>query len=449
MSICPGLSGDLTAVPYRFFLGTLPGLYVEKRILRQLQAVFPWYALRKRIREQNNEFIELDLGGCDPELILRYAHVHYSRRQVHDELIERQLTILETGKLINLSDASLLKCLTDCNALILRRLDYELHQLQKAKRACNVAHRRELNPDDILEPHDHLCMMRVVEEDVCGVSDAEMKACAYLPFGLVERKAQEFIRTLGGDHSDNKEGDYILGKKDQKLLQRLIPADYAKVGCVKKLRPVDVTTYYRFAGERLNRFHPIDQYFKRCLYGHVCRKVATHPPYLRSISMYWARYSGLDAHSSLTTMSPELAEAVCTQQLLFPALKFHSQFLYSSPDLVRQMWRTGNVVPLMKLYPLLGAAAAEDLAAGMVVEAEWARLSPMSESMPLQEGVLHTLREAIEQASDWYISNRDALWKRVQEGVNVICPPLSEKEKELVQVDGYDMRAVASISSSL
>ncbi|CCW61558.1 unnamed protein product [Phytomonas sp. EM1] len=446
MSICPGICGELAVAPYRLFLGTLPELSVEKRFLRQFHAVFPWYALRKRVREQSNEFIEIDLAACDPELILRYAHVYYSRRQVQDELIEKQMTTLETGRPINLADASLLECLTGCDALISRRLEYELHQMQKAKRACNVPHRRELNPEDILEPHDYLCMMRVVEEDMCGVKDAEMKARAYLPRGLVECKAHEFIGTLLGDMVPQKEGGCSLDKKDQKLLQRLIPIDYAKVGCVQKLRPVDVTTYYRFVGERLNRFDPIKQYFKRCLYGHVCRKMATHPGYLRSISMYWARHSGLDPVSTLTTMSLELAEAVCVQQSLFPALKFHSQFLYASPDLMRQTWRTGRVIPLMRLYPLLGAAAAEDLAAGMVVEAEWARLSLSSQSAPFQESVLYTMREAIEQASDWYISNLGALLDRVQEGVKVICPPLSEKEKELLQTDEYELSVPATPS---
>lgn len=427
MSVFPGFCGDFAVTPFRVFLGTLPNLAVEERLLRQLQPVFAWYSARKRVKEQANEFVEVDLASCDPELLLRYCHVYYTRRQIFDELIDKQLTVLETGKAPKVANSALLACLNDCNALILPRLQYEQRLLMNAKKACVVPYRRELKPDSPLEPHDALCMMRVVEEDVSGVPDAEMQARAYLPREAVEKRLGELVATLFG--SDAKPA---LDKKDQKLLQRLVPGDYSKVGCTEKWRPVDVTTVHRFIGERLHARVPADQFFRRSLWGHVFRKYATHPGYLSSASLYWARQGGLHPNCPLTTMPIELAEAVCVQQNLFPALKFRAQFLYTSPDIARQMWRTDYVVPLMRLYPALGAPAAEDLAACTLVEAEWAKLALTPETNPMQESVVRAVKQFVEQAGTLYETNHEAVLKRVEESVKLICPPLSEAETEIL-----------------
>lgn len=39
-----------------------------------------------------------------------------------------------------------------------------------------------------------------------------------------------------------------LDKKDIKLITRMIPNDYNKVGVLDKWRPVDVSAYYAFCG---------------------------------------------------------------------------------------------------------------------------------------------------------------------------------------------------------
>lgn len=456
MSIFPGLCGELAATNYRVFLGTLPTLAIEERFLRQVQAVFPWYASRKRVKEQANEFLEIDLASCDPELLLRYTHVYYARRQIYDELVDRQLTLMETGKAARVADTALLNCLAEVNAAVTPRLHYELHALQQAKKGCRVPQRRELNPDAPLEAHDYLCMMRVVEEDAYGVPDAEMQARAYLPRDLLEAKAKELAGLFFAGTSQSGSSSSItsagaalakkraaLDKKDQKLLQRMIPSDYTKVGSVEKLRPVDVTTLYRFTGERLCG-QPADKFFARCLWAHVFRKVATHPAYLQRASLYWARHSGLDRQSASSTMPAELAAAVCAQQTLFPALKFRSQYLYTSPDMARQQWRADHVVPLLRLFPLLGAPAAEDLAAQMVVEGEWAKLGLAPDANLLQDAVLRNVKDMVESMASLYESNVDAVLKRVEEGAKTVCPPLSEQESLTMRgTNGEDVAKAA------
>lgn len=437
MSIFPGLCGDLAASNYRVFLGTLPTLAIEERFLRQVQAVFPWYASRKRVKEQASEFMEIDLASCDPELPLRYTHVYYARRQIYEELMDRQLTLIETGKTAKVADTALLTCLTEVNAAATPRLLYELHTLQQAKLSCQVPRRRELAPEAPLEAHDLLCMMRVVEEDTSAVEDAEMQARAFLPRDLLETRAKElaamfFPATVAAAAAPSSKkggssGGAALDKKDQKLLQRIIPGDYSKVGSIEKLRPVDVTALYRFTGERVCG-QPADKFFARSLWGHVFRKVATHPAYLQRSSLYWARHSGLDPQSAASTMPVDLASVVCGQQALFPALKLRAQYLYTSPDMARQQWRADHVVPLLRLFPLLGAPAAEDLAAQLLVEGEWAKMNLAPDANLLQDSVLRAVKDMVEQMSSLYESNLDAVLKRVEEGGKVLCPPLSEHE---------------------
>lgn len=456
MSILPGLCGDVAATNYRLFLGTLPTLAVEERFLRQVQPVFPWYASRKHVKEQASEFLEVDLASCDPELLLRYTHVYYARRQLYDELVNRQLTLLETGKSAKVADGALLTCLAEVNVSITPRLQYELHLLQQAKRDCQVPQRRELSPDTPLEAHDLLCMMRVVEEDVAGVPDAEMQARAFLPRDVVEAKAKELAAMFFGHGSSGGAGSAAaskkgagggLDKKDQKLLQRMIPGDYAKVGAIEKLRPLDATALFRFTGERVCG-QPADKSFTRFLWGHVFRKVATHPLYLQRASLYWARHSGLDPQSAATTMPADLAAAVCLQQSLFPALKYRSQYLYTSPDMARQQWRSDHVVPLLRLFPLLGAPAAEDLAAQLVVEGEWAKLGIAADANLLQDTLLRQLRDVVEQMSSLYESNADAVLKRVQEGAKVLCPPLSERDSLALRGAAEDEGEAASSAAA-
>ncbi|KAG5498790.1 hypothetical protein JKF63_03079 [Porcisia hertigi] len=428
MSLFPGLCGDVATTNYRVFLGTLPNLSVEQRFLRQVQSVFPWYASRKHVKEQASEFLELDLASCDPELLLRYTHVYYARRQLYDELVDRQLTLIETGKAAKVADGALLTSLEKVNVAITPRLQYELHLLQQAKKACRVPQRRELNPDAPLEAHDYLCMMRVVEEDVAGIPDAEMQARAFLPREVLEAKAKELAAMFfGGNSAAQRGAGATLGKKDQKLLQRIIPPDYIKVGAVEKLRPVDVTALYRFIGERVSG-QPADKFFTRALWGHVFRKVVSHPLYLQRASLYWARHSGLDPQPTTSTMPADLATAVCVQQALFPALKYRCQYLYTSPDMARQQWRTDHVVPLLRLFPLLGAPAAEDLAAQLVVEGEWAKLGIEADTNLLQDTVLRQLKNMVEQMGAMYENNVDAMLKLVEDGAKTLCPPLSKQE---------------------
>ncbi|KAF8286115.1 hypothetical protein BCY84_01116 [Trypanosoma cruzi cruzi] len=432
MSICPGLCGELAVTPFRVFLGTLPTLALEERFLRQLQPVYAWYSTRKRVKEQANEFIEIDLASCDLELLLRYSHVYYVRRQLFEEAIDKQLTLLDTGKAPKMTDPALLQCLHACNTDIGERLQYEVGQLQVAKKAACVPCRRELDPNAPLEVYDYTCMMRLVEEDVCGVEDAEMKGRAYLPRNLVESKVKYLTEKLLG--SDAKG---TLEKKEIKLFNRMIPPDYNKVGSVEKLRPCDVTAFFRFYGERINKAGT-ENHFKRSLWGHVYRKFATHPSFLRGISMYWARHSGLDTSSNATIMPEEIAAAVCKQQTLFSAIRFRSQYMYASPDLARQLWRRDVVIPLMRLFPLMGAPAAEDLAASVLVDAFWARLSVGEEENLLNDSIIRSVRQFVDEMSNMYEAGTEATLKRVEEGCKLAVPQLKAEEVQLMSPRNED-----------
>lgn len=73
-------------------------------------------------------------------------------------------------------------------------------------------------------------------------------------------------------------------------------------------------------------------------------------------------------------MPHEVACAVCLQQSLFPAIKFRAAYMYTSPDIARRHWRSDGVIPLLRLFPVLGNSVAHHLAAGVLVESEWAKM---------------------------------------------------------------------------
>nr|CCC91109.1 unnamed protein product [Trypanosoma congolense IL3000] len=432
MPVCPGLCGELAVTPLRVFLGSLPALPVDERLRRHLQPVYAWYSSRKRVKEQANEFIEIDLASCDMELLLRYSHVYYVRRQLFDESIEKQMTMLDTGKAPKMAEPSLLQCLAECNASIADRLQNEIKQMAVVKKGACVPGRRELSPTSPLEVYDFPCMMRLLEEDASAIDDVEMKARAYFPRGLVESKLQHLTHHLLGSSAKP-----ALDKKEVKLFNRMIPPDYTKVGSVEKLRPFDVTAFFRFYGERINNVNT-ENYFKRSLWGHMYRKFATTPSYLAGISNYWAHHSGLDASFAAPAISPELATAACAQQSHFPALKLRTQFAYTSPESARQLWRTDAVIPLMRLFPLMGAWAAEDLAAGLVADAFWTQLSLSEEENLLQDSVLRNVRQFVDDMGDMYQSNKDGVLKRVVDSCKLVIPPLTAEERHVTspQRDG-------------
>ncbi|ORC90776.1 uncharacterized protein TM35_000072000 [Trypanosoma theileri] len=436
MVICPGLCGDLAVTPFRVFLGTLPSLAVEERFLRQLQPVYAWYGSRRRVKEQASEFLEIDLASCDLELLLRYSHVYYVRRELHAAAVERQFGLLDGGRAAVVAPPALLECLRAGNAAAAPRHRHEAQRLRAVKAATGGPGRRELDPAAPLEPHDYACMMRLAEEDAAGGPEAEMQARAFLPRDLVEAKAKDLTqRMMAADARST------LDKKEAKLFNRIIPNDYVRVGSVEKMRPCDVTAYFRFYGERISKVNT-ENYFKRALWGHIYRKFATHPSFLKDISMYWARHTGLDPNSLETTMPQELAVSVCKQQNLFPATKFRSQYLYTSPELARQSWRSDVVIPLLRLFPLMGARAAEDLAASVLVDSFWADLSLGEEDNLLKDTLIRTVRHFVDEVGNMYEVNTDAVLKRVEEGYKIAVPNLTSEELHVENAEGDDKKKV-------
>eukprot|EP00796_Vickermania_ingenoplastis_P006019 gene6019-4323_t len=420
MAIFPGLCAEIPAAPFRLFLGGTKN--VEAQLVRQLRPVHAWFSTRRRVREHANEFVELDLGACDAELVLRYCAIPFVRRFVHNELIDRQLTLIETGKAAPLPEPGLMSALEDCMTAIAPCLDGEIKQLQRVNTQLASS-----SPESkvAVESYDLLYLMRAVEVgmETDATRDAEMRARSFLSKTLVEESVEGLVKLFFGDRSKLQ-----LDKRDQKLLQRQCPMESPRLGSVEKMRPADMTALFRFIGERAFRSATsgdatqTTSYFSQALMGNVFRKMATHASYLQGISMYWARHHGVQPDAPLSSMPPELAQLVCKQQCLFPALKLKAQYLYTSPDIARRKWRTDSTIPVMRLFSLLGKQAAEDLAAQLVVEALWHKMRIPLDTRPDQEFVLKELRERIRDAGVTFDQSPDSLHQLLLEGAQALCP---------------------------
>ena len=426
----PGLCGDAAVSSYRLFLGTLPALGVEQKLIRQVQPVFPWFTSRKRVKEQMHEFLDLDMASVDYELMMRYSHVFYVRRQMFDEAIEKQMSILDSGKPPKLGDVSLVQCLSDANLASVKRLHHEIAQLAAVKESCATPARPELDPKARLEVFDTLCMMRVAEGDAVGVEDLESRCKPYLPAAKVHAAAQLLAKEFFG--ADGLKNNGELDKKDAKLWSRMVPGDYNKVGCVDKYRPVDATAYYRFYGERVSKAvqggSEATEIFRRALWGNIFRKFATHTSYLVHMSENWAKFSGLSTSVTDVQMPVELAKGACLQQSMFPAYKFRAMYAYSSPDLARQVWRLEPFVPMMRLLPLLGQPMCEEALANILVEDFWATLGFGEGDSAADDRVVRALRSFVGDAVSLHTSNLDAVLHRFTEGFQRVVPPLSAEE---------------------
>lgn len=435
----PGLFGDAPAVANRVFLGVLPQLNTERRLIRQLGPVMPWYQTRRRVKEMASEFVELDLASADAETMLRYAHIFYVRREVCRDSAEKQLAMLESGKAPKPAEQAMVSCLAELNARISRRLDEELTLLSSTKKnttylstlypltseqLANAENNEkldalrkplELDPQAPLEPADYLAMMRVCEEDACGIIDLEARCKPFLPAPHILAGVRKFAASIMGKDDIKPE----LDKKDLKLLSRMVLPDYTKVGCVEKYRPFDVTAVYRFYGERLLKN---GETFTRCLWGHLFRKFSTHPSFLISISKNWATTTGLAPQSPQPFLPVDLATAAWAQQQLFPALKFRAQYMYTSPEHARQAWKSDHFVPMMRLFPLFGQHMTEDLAANILVEAYWAKLHLEPSESVHEESFWRGVRAFVSETSAMRESNLEGLMVRLTDAFPTAIP---------------------------
>jgi hypothetical protein len=424
----PGLIGDIAPAAYRLFLGTQPTLAVEQRLTRQMQTVYPWLASRKRIKEAGSEFLELDLASIDAELVQRYAHVFFVRRQIHDEMIEKQLTSIESGKPPKAAELSITQGLNDIHRSVSKRIHHEIGLAAAKKPLCNVTGRRELEPNAAFQAHDLLTMMRVCEEDASpGLTDVESQCRAYLPVDRVHEAAAALAREFFGDNECKAQ----LDKKELRLWGRHHAPDYNKVGCVAKYRPLEVAAYYRFFGERAVM---TNSNFRRSLWGNVFRKAATTPSYLTSISRYWALHSGLDGKGSEATptnLPMELAVAACQSEGLFPGLNFRNLYMYSSVDVARQLWRVETFTPLMRLFPLLGQQASDEALSFVLVEDFWATLcaSHGSSGLVINDAVIRAAKQFVEDSVLLHETNVDGLLNKVHTcALRVMPDPFAAEE---------------------
>lgn len=486
MSFVPGLCSEMPITLCRLFLGTLPSKAVEQRLLADSLSVHYWFTSRKRVKEHANEFLELDLASCDSELMLRYCSIPFIRRHIFHELVDRQLSLMETGKAISMPDSRLMGCLEECMTIASSRLAIEIEQLQQSASSSlvdgeldtsspTVTSRRSRSTgkhNQPVEPFDLLYLMRICErspfvmnsfssptdneKEVWKGEDAEMQARAFLCKSRVEKSFFQLVPFFSSDNflaavqrdrekaiaQPNTSCSPVLPleKKEHKLFLRQYPKDALRVGGTEKMRPSDVTAYYRFMGERLlstpveregegrNKKSPLSSasFFHQALVGNALQKIATHPSYLESISMYWAKEIGLDPLSSLTSMPAPLAEMVCAQQQLFPALKLQSQFQYTSPDIARRRWRNDSVIPLMRLFPLLGNSMAVEIAASLAMDAIWSSVRiPEKGRNPTEETRLRELKKRIDAAAETFMHRPDEIFSLVLDGARIRCPPSS------------------------
>lgn len=419
----PGLCGDIAPVALRVFLGTQPVLAMEQRLLRQMQVVYPWLASRKRVKESGNEFIEVDLASIDAELLLRYSHVFFLRRQVHDEMIEKQLALLESGKPPKAAELSVTQGLNDIHRSVSKRVLHEVSQLAAKKPQCNVAGRRELDPQAPFQSFDLLTMMRVAEQDASPeIEDVERQCRAFLPVDRVHEGAAALAREVFAENERKPQ----LDKKDLKLWGRHHTPDYGKVGSVQKYRPQEVAAYYRFFGERIVA---TPSAFRRSLWGNIFRKIAMTPSHLTSISRYWALHSGLDTQQEGGDCTPanlpvDLAIAACRAEGMFPGLSFRNLFMYSSVDVARQQWRLETFTPLMRLFPLLGQQASDEALAFILVEDFWASITATdgASGLTISDAVVRAAKQFVEDCSGLYDSNVDGLLVKAQASALRVMP---------------------------
>ncbi|CUF84596.1 Hypothetical protein, putative [Bodo saltans] len=416
----PGLCGEISPVANRLFLGTQPTMAVEQRLLRQMQVVYPWLASRKRVKEAGTEFMEIDLASIDAELLLRYNHVFFARRQIHDELIEKQLTLLESSKPPKAAEVAITQGLTDIHRAAAKRIYHEINELQALKPTCTVSGRRELEPSAAFQSYDILTMMRVAEENAAPeLSHVESQCRAFLPADRVHDSAAALAREIFATEGEAKAQ---LDKKELKLWSRHNAPDYNKIGCVAKYRPLEVAAYYRFFGERIVS---TNSGFRRSLWGNLFRKMATTPSYLTSISRYWALHSGLDAQGrsgAPSTIPSNIASAACEHDKMFRGLQFRNLFMYSSIEVARQTWRVDNFVPLMRLFPLMGQQASDEALAFLLVEDFWATLTNSESSIVINDAIIRASKQFVEDNALLHDSNIDGLLNKAQSSAARVLP---------------------------
>lgn len=426
MSFLPGVCTSSAAVPYRLFLGTLPSKKIENALLNQFVPVHGWFSSRKRVKEHANEFFELDLSSCDAELILRYCDIPFIRQHVFQELVERQLTLLETSKKpISLPEAGFAECLEEVMSTASQHVSAELAELLSVQKSCSSSIIPQATGKVVDSDLLYLMNTAATASTTCSVphgTHIEMQARPFLCKNMVMESVIQLAKAFheeglpfGATSSSSgpPKAPFALEKRENTLLNRQIPADVVRTGAVEKLRPVDVSALYRFYGERLmqGKDNKGPSYFHQALVGNIFERFATNPVYLSSISMYWARYVGLDSDSSLSTLPDDISRASCGMQLAFPALKLRALHLYTSPDIARRSWRSqeAGLIPLFRLFPLFGRYAAENMAAFLVAESMWKKLPIQSNTNPLQKHVIQEIVSGVGKCAEAFDRNPEEL----------------------------------------
>ena len=431
MNLCPGLLGDAVSGTAKVFLGSQPSLTVEKRLLKHMQVVYPWYSSRKRSKEQVNDFLELELPSLDPEVFMRYSHVFFSRRQAYFDTLDKLSSVLDKGKLPKEAQPSVLACLEECAATFAQRKNFEIKRLEHAKK-----HSRELEPKANIDNWDYPCLMRLIEEEDGVIVDAEGRAQAFLPLQQSMDAAAALARAIVP--ADQLRPNISLDKKETKLISKFLLPSYQRFGTVDKIRPIDFTTYHRAFGERVIK--PAQgatpggaQVFTSYLWGHIFRKFAQHPEYILQSSQYWTKSAKISGTTQAAQMPAEVALAVSRQQQSLPAHRFMFQMQYCNAENAKQQWRSEPFVPLHRLHPLIGHAVAEDLMASVLVENLWHGFDLSPTSSPFDDSVVKAIQEFVKEISSAREGNTDLVLSQVKDAMKIAVPPtLTEAETGLL-----------------
>jgi hypothetical protein len=185
-----------------------------------------------------------------------------------------------------------------------------------------------------------------------------------------------------------------------------------------------VAASFRFHGERLPKKGST---FTRCLWGHFFRKFSTHPSFLVSISKNWVVATGLSTDVTNPYLPIDLATAAWRQQSMFPALKFRTQYLYTSADYARHAWKEDHFIPMMRLFPLLGQNVAEDLAACILVDGFWAKLALQPSDTVHDESFWGSVAEFVDEMTA--LREHDGFAVKVSDFFHLAMPSLETTKK--------------------
>ena len=405
-------------------------------MIRNLQSLYPWIASRRKVREENREYYELELGAsCDAEIVLRWSQTYYARRKLFDHLMEYsndyvKQRIAKEGNLLDSSFLPILKTIRD--ELDKERLPYERRRMLHALRTAQVPMRRELNASHAeLTNHHMLIARRYVEEDtlknrfgLIGVN-LEQKIKTYFRRDQVQNTLKRYMNMLLPEEGAE------CTVREEKTLEKIVTPEYQRFGYIPQYRPLDIQFLFKHrvlnfmrcteivtprvgekslekSSESLPDVAACDQVsvstlndrYRAYVYGNVFAKIALHPGRLLRDASPWydsfdtgnnnvARADLRDPDLSTLCIAAEAMTNILPGSLLVPYL------CLASPAQSVSWMTDAFAVPLPRVLPFIGNALALDLFSRLNVEGAWRKLRISPESDLEDPDALQKIRALI------------------------------------------------------